>query len=46
MERNYNYFTNCLYNDHKVKPLHRMLPKTDAYTYVKSYDEQTKRMHF
>ena len=33
-----------LYNDHKVKPLHIMLPKTSAY--VKSYDGQTKLMHF
>ena len=33
-----------LYNDHKVKPLHTLLPKTSAY--VKSYDEQTKWMYF
>ena len=31
-------------NDHKVKSLHIMLPKTRAY--VKSYDGQTKYMHF
>ena len=31
-------------NDHKVKPLHIMLPKTSAY--VKSYDGQTKWMYF
>ena len=33
-----------MYNDHKVKPLHIMLPKTSAY--VKSYDGQTKWMYF
>ena len=33
-----------MYNDHKVKPLHIILPKTSAY--VKSYDEQTKWMTF
>ena len=33
-----------MYNDHKVKPLHKMLPKTSVY--VKSYDEQTKWMYF
>ena len=33
-----------LHNDHKVKPLHIMLPKTSAY--VKRYDEQTKWMYF
>ena len=30
-------------NNHKVKPLHIMLPKSP---YVKSYDEQTKCMYF
>ena len=33
-----------MYNNHKVKPLHVMLPK--ASTYVKSYDGQTKWMYF
>ena len=33
-----------MHNDHKVKPLHAMLPKTSAY--VKSYDGQTKWMYF
>ena len=33
-----------MYDDHKVKPLHIMLPKTSAY--VKSYDGQTKLMYF
>ena len=35
-EKDYKYFIGYLYNDHKFKPLHIMLPKTDAY--VKSYD--------
>ena len=43
-EKNYKYFIGCLYNDHKVKPLHIMLPKTS--TYIKSYDGQTKWMYF
>ena len=43
-EKNYKYFIGSLYNDHKVKPLHIMLPKTSAY--VKSYDGQTKWMFF
>ena len=33
-----------LHNDHKVKPLYKILPKTGAY--VKSYDGQTKWMFF
>ena len=33
-----------MYNHHKVKQLHIMLPKTSAY--VKSYDGQTKWMYF
>ena len=33
-----------MYNDHKVRPLHVMLPKTIAY--VKSYNRQTKLMYF
>ena len=33
-----------MHNDHKVKPLHIMLPKTSAY--VKRYDGQTKWMYF
>ena len=36
-----NFFT---YNDHKVKPLHVMLPKTSAY--IKMYDGKTKWMYF
>ena len=34
--KNYKYFIGYLYNDHKVKPLHIMLPK--ASVYKKSYD--------
>ena len=33
-----------MYNDHEVKPLRIMLPKTSAY--VKGYDGQTKWMYF
>ena len=39
-ENNYGYCFGSLYNDHKVKPLHIMLPKTTAY--VNSYDGQIK----
>ena len=37
-EKIYKYFIGYLCNDHKVKPLHIMLPKTSPY--VKSYDGQ------
>ena len=43
-EKNYKYFIGYLYIDHKVRPLHMMLPKTREY--VKSYDRQTKSMCF
>ena len=43
-ERNYKSFIGCFYNDHKVKPIHVMLPKTSGY--VKRYDGQTKWMYF
>ena len=33
-----------MYKDHKVKPLHIMLPKTSAY--VKRYDGQSKWIQF
>ena len=33
-----------MYNDHKIKPLHIILPKTSAY--VKRFDGQTKLMYF
>ena len=43
-EKNYKCFIGYLYDNHKVKPLHIMLPKTTAY--VKRYGGQTKWMHF
>ena len=43
-EKNYKYFIGYLYDNHKVKPLYIMLPKTTAY--VKIYDGQTKGMYF
>ena len=43
-ERNYKYFIGYLDNDHKVKLLHIILPKTSAY--VKCYDGQTKWKYF
>ena len=43
-EKNYKYFIGYLYNDHKVKSLHTVLPKTGAY--VKLYDRETKWAHF
>ena len=44
MKKSFKYFIGYLYNDHKVKPLRKMLPKTSAY--VKSYDGQTQWMYF
>ena len=43
-EKNYKYFIGYSHNNHKVKPLHIMLPKTSAY--VKSVDGRTRWMHF
>ena len=43
-EKNYKCFIGYLCNDHKVKLLHLMAPKTS--TYVKRYDEQTKWSYF
>ena len=43
-EKNYKYFIGYLHNGNKVKLLNIMLLKTSAY--VKSYDRQTKWMHF
>ena len=43
-EKNYQYFIGYLYDNHKVKPFHIMLPKTSPY--VKNYDGQTKWMYF
>ena len=33
-----------MYDDYKIKPLHIMLPKTNAY--VRTYDGKNKRMYF
>ena len=35
-EKNFKFFMSYFYNDHKVKPLNVILPKTNAY--VKCYD--------
>ena len=43
-KKHYKYFIGYKYDDHKIKPLHIMLPKTKAY--VKSYEGQTKCMYF
>ena len=43
-DKSYNHFIGYSYNDHKVKPIHIILPKTSAY--VKSFDGQTKWMYF
>ena len=43
-EKHYKYFTGYLYNDNKVRSLHKVLPKTSDY--VKSYDGQAKWMYF
>ena len=43
-EKYYKYLIGYLYSDHKVKPLHTMLPK--ASTYIKNYDGETKWMYF
>ena len=42
-EKNFKYFIGYSYDDHKVKPLHIIRPKTSAY--VKSYG-QTKWIYF
>ena len=39
-DENCKYFIGYLYNDHKVRPLHIMLPERGAY--VKSYEGQDK----
>ena len=43
-EKSCKYFIGYLYNHHKFKPLHIILPKIS--TYVKNYDGQTKWMYF
>ena len=44
VKKNYKYYIGYLNNDHKVKPVHIMLPSACAD--VKSYDRQTKWMYF
>ena len=39
-EKNYKYFIGYLYNDRKIKPLHKIFPKTSVYENI--YDGQTK----
>ena len=43
-EKNYKYFIGYLNGDYKIKPLRIILPKISAY--IKSYDGETKWMHF
>ena len=43
-KRNYKYFNGYLCENCKVKSLHTVLPKANAY--VKIYDRQTKWMYF
>ena len=42
--KNYKYFIGYKDDDHKIKPLRIMLPKTSAY--VKRYGGETKWMYF
>ena len=42
-KKSYKYFIGSLYDNHKINPLHIILPKTSVY--VKSYDVQTKQMY-
>ena len=43
-EKIYKCFIGYLHDDYKIKLLHIMLPKMSSY--VKSYESQTKWMHF
>ena len=43
-ERNYKYFIGYLYNNYKIKPLHKMLPIPSAY--INNYDEETNWIYF
>ena len=43
-EKIYKYLISYLYDDHRVKLLYIMFPKTSAH--VKIYDEHTKWMYF
>ena len=42
-EENYKCFIGYLHNDHKIKPLHIMFPKTIVY--IESYGGQTNWMN-
>ena len=44
VKENYKYFIGYFYDNHKVKALHIMLPKTSAY--VESYNGRTKWLCF
>ena len=44
VKENYKYFIGYLFDNHKVKPWHIMLPNTSAC--VKSYDGHEKWMYF
>ena len=44
VKKNCKYFIGYLCSDHKVKPLHTILPKASAH--IKSYDGQTQWMYF
>ena len=39
-KKNHKYFFGYFHNDHKVKPLHIMLPKISSY--LKIYNGETK----
>ena len=43
-ERNYKYFIGYLYNNYKIKPLHKILPIPSAY--INNYDEETNWIYF
>ena len=43
-KNNYKYFLGYKDDDHEIKQLRIMLPKTSAY--VNIYDKETKRIHF
>ena len=41
LKKNYKYFIGYLYDNHKIRPLHIILPKRTAY--VKFYDRKTQQ---
>ena len=43
-EENYKYFIGYLYNDHKFKPSHIILPKTSAYVFLIEDDDLLKNI--